>query len=107
MPESASKLWTDLTKNERWAAAALGYSEDNWDDNDEKLRPSSYFKLWSQMDEQELTALTILGFTEANWDEFPLALPKSATARWEGLSSCDDDVLVIWEETGHACMMYW
>ena len=35
IPESAEKLWEDITSEEQSAATQLGYTQEKWDDDEE------------------------------------------------------------------------
>ena len=77
MPQSEEKWWGQLTDEERSAANAICYFEDNWDgidmnpNNGEFPYPKPDFRFvpWSELSSDiKDTAQTALGYDESTWD---------------------------------------
>ena len=63
--------WSDLTGPQREAAAALGYDESRWeeDDGSEHEKPESASRRWSELSDGQRVAAGDLGYDESTWDE--------------------------------------
>ena len=91
-PDSVSKDFDQLTRRQREAAEALGYTEDKWQNDPEDpfagLVPSSpngaivamKSKTWNQLSEEQRADWERLGWTREVWDADG-ALPEPRTSR--------------------------
>eukprot|EP00929_Paragymnodinium_shiwhaense_P064802 TRINITY_DN3250_c0_g1_i1.p1 TRINITY_DN3250_c0_g1~~TRINITY_DN3250_c0_g1_i1.p1 ORF type:complete len:574 (+),score=165.32 TRINITY_DN3250_c0_g1_i1:200-1921(+) len=76
------KEWEQCTKQERFAASSLGWTQETWDQTPRDDAPLA--KEWSGFSEQEQSALKLLGYTKADVQE---ALEKKKKALLDSESS--------------------
>ena len=65
-PASNNKYWDQLTRDERAAAAVLGYNDPAWNE-----LPAAMRKTWSQLLDHERAAARVLGYAASSWEKYP------------------------------------
>ncbi|KAL7546468.1 hypothetical protein ACHAWF_009800 [Thalassiosira exigua] len=88
VPYTEARWWDLLTENEKKAANALCYFEDNWDKKDMNPNPTFFphpmpmfrYKPWDQLDSvTKNVAQGMLNYTEELWNDFGSAVVEKNT----------------------------
>jgi hypothetical protein len=62
-----AKYWDDLSRDERRAAVALGYTKEKWDGGDDEGTAGERY--WSDLSKKQKASAKVLGYDEEGWNE--------------------------------------
>jgi hypothetical protein len=99
------KYWDDLSRDERTAAAALGFTKEKWDgDDDEGTAGERY---WSDLSKKEKASAKVLGYDEEDWDEEEEESDEDSDEEQEGEADPGQDLTLSWPAGQDPCKITW